>query len=129
MSTHQIISKNLFFLSFPVFLVDQLSKKLVSFYWPEMLLCNTQMALGIPKIAWLFWPSYFLFFCFLLWLVFKNKSASLFLVLGGAVSNLVDRFFSGCVLDWIAIFAFPVFNLADAIIFLGLVWFVFQTRK
>ncbi|HEY58156.1 MAG TPA: signal peptidase II [Anaerolineae bacterium] len=43
------------------------------------------------------------------------------LVLGGALGNLVDRLTQGVVTDFIAVGAFPVFNLADASITVGAV--------
>lgn len=55
---------------------------------------------------------------------------SLGLILGGAIGNLIDRFFrapspgKGHVVDWISVFAndghvFPIFNLADSCIVIG----------
>jgi signal peptidase II len=51
------------------------------------------------------------------------------LLLGGAVGNLIDRLFQGHVTDFISIWIFPVFNLADLsittgviILFLGMWW-------
>jgi signal peptidase II len=45
------------------------------------------------------------------------------LVLGGAISNLIDRFLHGAVIDFIELhafgYSFPVFNIADAAICLG----------
>jgi signal peptidase II len=41
------------------------------------------------------------------------------LQLGGAIGNLVDRIFHGTVIDFISVGAFPVFNLADSSISLG----------
>lgn len=41
------------------------------------------------------------------------------LILGGALGNLADRLTRGVVTDFIAVGAFPVFNLADASITLG----------
>ena len=39
------------------------------------------------------------------------------IILGGAVSNLVDRFrYGGAVLDFVRIYRWPTFNLADALI-------------
>lgn len=41
------------------------------------------------------------------------------LVLGGAVANLIDRFLDGLVTDYIQVGTFPVFNLADSCITVG----------
>lgn len=40
---------------------------------------------------------------------------------GGAVGNLIDRFTLGHVTDWISVFNFAVFNIADASITMGVV--------
>jgi signal peptidase II len=44
---------------------------------------------------------------------------ALALQLGGAIGNLIDRLIYGTVTDFIAVGSFPVFNLADASIFIG----------
>ena len=57
---------------------------------------------------------------------------SLGLQLGGAAGNLVDRITLGKVTDFIDIGAWPVFNLADSSIVVGLVilaWFLMRTPK
>ncbi|MEA3355863.1 MAG: signal peptidase II [Candidatus Bipolaricaulota bacterium] len=41
------------------------------------------------------------------------------LLLGGAVGNLIDRLLFGYVIDFILVYRFPVFNLADACIVIG----------
>lgn len=41
------------------------------------------------------------------------------MILGGAIGNLIDRFFRGSVLDFIRILNFPTFNLADSFIVIG----------
>ena len=38
-------------------------------------------------------------------------------IFGGAVGNLIDRFYRGAVVDFIAVWNFPIFNLADIFIF------------
>lgn len=43
------------------------------------------------------------------------------MVVGGAVGNIIDRLWHGFVVDFIAIGQFPKFNLADAMITLGIV--------
>ncbi|MFA5306339.1 MAG: signal peptidase II [Candidatus Babeliales bacterium] len=55
------------------------------------------------------------------------------LAIGGALSNLVDRFLYGAVLDFIDVYAasyhFPTFNIADSCIFIGVcIIFIQQWR-
>ena len=47
--------------------------------------------------------------------------------LGGAVGNLVSRLVEGIVTDWIAVGNFPVFNVADSSITVGVVILVIAT--
>ena len=42
------------------------------------------------------------------------------LVLGGAAGNLVDRLFVGEVVDWLDFRIWPVFNIADMVLVVGL---------
>ncbi|MCM8787078.1 MAG: signal peptidase II [Candidatus Omnitrophica bacterium] len=41
------------------------------------------------------------------------------LIIGGAISNLFDRLFLGCVIDYIDIRIWPVFNISDMCISIG----------
>jgi len=58
---------------------------------------------------------------------------SLGLILGGALGNLVDRIsFSGCVVDFLDFRVWPVFNIADSAISVGvtiLILYVLFTKK
>jgi len=47
-------------------------------------------------------------------------------IFGGALGNLIDRIISGKVVDFIAVWRFPVFNLADTLLFLGIAAFVIK---
>jgi signal peptidase II len=47
------------------------------------------------------------------------------LLLGGAVGNLIDRIFQGEVTDFIDVGAWPVFNLADTAITIGIILFLY----
>lgn len=54
------------------------------------------------------------------------------LIIGGAVSNIYDRFIHGGVVDmvfWHCGFDFAVFNFADVIIDLGVVWLLVLNLK
>lgn len=44
---------------------------------------------------------------------------SLSLMLGGAVGNLIDQFTLGFVTDFIAVGRFPIFNVADSCVTIG----------
>ncbi len=53
---------------------------------------------------------------------------SLILILGGGISNCIDRIFRGYVVDYIDItpvFKFPIFNMEDTIIVIGWIIFIF----
>ncbi len=43
------------------------------------------------------------------------------LVVGGAIANVVDRIIGGSVIDFISIGRWPIFNLADALLLVGVV--------
>ena len=49
----------------------------------------------------------------------RLMSAALGLLLGGALGNLADRLVRGCVFDFIDLRFWPVFNLADCAITVG----------
>ena len=57
----------------------------------------------------------------------KKVYICLFMVLGGAISNLIDRIFRGFVVDFlnIKLLKIPVFNIADIFITLGIIFLIF----
>lgn len=71
----------------------------------------------------------------IVWLCFFNNNSRLrypfALVLGGAIGNVVDTFLYGHVIDMFHFvlwgYDFPVFNVADSAIFIGIVWMCLQS--
>lgn len=63
----------------------------------------------------------------------KNQNLSLFisygLILGGALSNLIDRIFLGHVVDYIDLRIWPVFNIADSCINIGVFLILINSFK
>jgi len=54
----------------------------------------------------------------------KNLTTGLLLVLSGGISNLIDRLFRGYVIDYLdltEVLNFPVFNIADSLIVIGVI--------
>ena len=114
---------------------DQFSKTLVSKYF--FVWCNEGSVFGfggntggnlVISLASFSILIYFLYFIFRQEKLRENFP--LILILSGGMSNLFDRLIFGCVRDFIQIFKwFPVFNLADIFISIGVLLFVFSTIK
>lgn len=51
----------------------------------------------------------------------RVTSASVGLILGGAMGNLIDRFLYGGIVDFFDFRIFPIFNVADSAISLGVI--------
>ena len=125
-----IFRKNLFlFLIFGslVLASDQLSKVLIrlngGFY-----ICNPGIAFGIkiPNILfWIFWCGIiFLLFYFLYKNYLSHNTLYAIFIHSGAISNLIDRLWQGCVFDFINLGFWPLFNLADFFITLGAIMLI-----
>ena len=123
--------KNVLFVAFFVFLdffVKYLIRLFGGFY-----ICNFGISWGIMlpiKIFWLIWILFLLFFVYLLKKA-GSFSPSLVLILSGAIANGAERALRGCITDFIKIpfINFPYFNIADVLIFIGCVFFVFNNIK
>lgn len=73
----------------------------------------------------------FLAVAFLLWCYQTHRITlrSAIFLLAGAVGNLYDRLVFGAVRDWIALPRFPVFNLADVFLTIGVIILIVHYRK
>jgi lipoprotein signal peptidase len=62
-------------------------------------------------------------------LKFKTSNLALALILSGAISNLIDRVYYGCVIDFIDLKVWPIFNLADVFICFGVFLFIMKLKS
>ena len=124
--------------------VDQLSKYIIrtsgGFY-----ICNKNIAFGIQIPDFLFWIFWLLIIGLLLIALYKkyfiHNTLYIILILAGAISNIIDRIYLGCIVDFIdlkfwpasiamrSIAGWPVFNLADIFITLGAVLIIAKLIK
>lgn len=112
---------NIFFVFFLI-LADQFLKYIIrtsgGFY-----ICNENLAFGINLPAFVFWIFGLAIIFFLFLAVYKKyfteNSLYFALILSGAVSNIIDRLHFGCVIDFIDLKFWPIFNLADIYISIG----------
>lgn len=70
----------------------------------------------------------------IVWLIYKKKRLSLqvlllTLILLGAISNAIDRWQYGYVIDYLSINNFSIFNIADAMISTGTILYIYLGFK
>lgn len=95
---------------------------------------NTGIAWGLfPSIPYLFVVLRFLAAAFLVWKAIKEpaRRISFLLIAAGALGNAIDAFRYGHVVDMILLnfgsYTYPVFNLADSAICIGVGLLIFKT--
>ncbi len=59
----------------------------------------------------------------------RHIPVALGMILGGAIGNLIDRLRFGYVEDFIDLRVWPVFNLADSAISIGVMWLIWKTLR
>lgn len=121
-STKIAYAYNLGFIALFTITLDQASKYLIRRYG-GFYLCNKGVGWGISISSFWFWTMWIVIILTLAWFIRKKhlsySSAGLILILSGALSNALDRLIFDCVIDFIDIKIWPVFNLADASIVIG----------
>jgi signal peptidase II len=99
---------------------DQFSK----FIFLANSVCNKNLAWSIPIVPGVFYFFWLIIFLSLAYLFLQSKKYSEKIVytfiFSGAISNIIDRVVHGCVIDFIDIKIWPVFNLADIYITIGI---------
>ncbi|MFA6183852.1 MAG: signal peptidase II [Parcubacteria group bacterium] len=126
----------LIFLIFFLAIIDQLAKYLIR-YFDGFYICNGGISFGFSVPNWVFYPVVALIFivaCSYLWekINFEDfviNKVGIAFILGGAIANLMDRYNFGCIIDFIDLKFFPVFNLADIFIMVGALLIIFKRSK
>ena len=97
---------------------------------------NINLAFGLPLPQFLiiiFVIIILLALCYFWWFsLFKTNIWQIFalsLIILGALSNVLDRLIFGFVIDYVNIFIWPVFNLADCMIVVGVLTYILSLFK
>jgi signal peptidase II len=113
--------------------LDQLSKLVVLRYLPGIVVINSRFAFSLgPSVSGVVIIVIILTLLALFLTKYYKKSKNLenilvVVVASGGLSNAVDRITQGGVVDFIRLGSFPVFNLADALISMGLIYLIIET--
>lgn len=101
-----------------VIIFDQVLKNIAPSFLP--IYCNKGIAFGVG-VNGIALSAIVLGLILYLLVTTRNRipSLALSMILGGGVSNLIDRISIGCVRDFISVGFFPRFNLADMVITCG----------
>jgi signal peptidase II len=124
------------------FLLDRISKELVRNtkpihfkYLSINYLTNTGSAFGFFKGNNLFFILLTLVVLLMIYhyradfLQNKTKTAFTGLIIAGALGNLYDRLIYGAVIDFLDFHFWPVFNIADSCISLGIIFLLLSLKK
>lgn len=94
---------------------------------------NDGIAFGLNLPGWAIWVVTFLVLALGVYLVIENKMwqdkwhlTGLALIFSGAVGNMIDRFRFGYVVDFLKVYWWPNFNLADSFILIGVVILAYE---
>ena len=125
------MKKDIRLVSLFIFLIalDQFSKLI----FIEESNCNKNIAWSIPLAPGFFYLFWITIFLILIYSFLKSQNhfekIALTFVLSGAISNMVDRVTRGCVIDFIDLKIWPVFNPADIYITIGVVLLIMIYAK
>ncbi len=124
----------IFTIPFSIIIIDQFAKFLANknllpqtgrFF--ETISCNKGIAFGIEIPTFIFILLWLASITIIFWLIQNEKqNVPLLFVLGGAISNIIDRVLTACVTDYITFMGIPTFNIADTAICLGITFFVIK---
>jgi signal peptidase II len=117
------------FLFFFLVSIDQIFK----FSFSAISICNKNIAWSIPIAPGVFYFLWITICLFVIYLITFGKNhhqrITLVFILSGAVSNMIDRLSRGCVTDFIDFKYWPVFNLADVYITIGVLFIILNILR
>jgi len=112
------------------------SKDIIKGIFSVTLVYNTGAAFGIFKNQALFFIIISILAIAFIAVLIKRKTGTLSLadfalglILGGAIGNLIDRLRFGCVIDFLDFKVWPVFNIADSAITIGVFLLIISMFK
>ncbi len=112
--------------------IDQFSKYLVR-HFGGFYICNSGISFGFQIPEFLFWLLWIIIISILIYFISKNRfllfTFYFLLILAGALGNIIDRLYFGCIIDFIDWKFWPVFNLADVYISIGAILLLFSLLK
>ncbi len=116
-----------------------ISKSIISDLLSFRLLFNQNIAFSLPISGPILIVIISIVILLLIYIIFqhfihlKNNKSDVYilvLILFGAISNLIDRFFYGAVVDYLDLKYFTIFNLADVMISVGvIIYFINYLKK
>ena len=101
--------------------LDQISKIIIEMNFQDLLVKNFGSAFSLPIPKEILIILALLMSGWAIWSFYENNTTENFtyLILAGAIGNLIDRLRLGYVIDFINLQIWPVFNLADIFITLA----------
>ncbi|OGS37841.1 MAG: signal peptidase II [Elusimicrobia bacterium RIFOXYD2_FULL_34_30] len=130
-----------------VVILDQLTKYLVvkNFYYEESIpiinkifyltyITNTGTAFGkLQNYGGILLVFSIIAITILSLIIFKQKNIpkinmiAFSFILGGAIGNVIDRIFRGSIVDFLDFRIWPIFNVADSAISIGIILLIYHT--
>jgi signal peptidase II len=80
---------------------------------------------------WLFTLLSFIVLVYFLYYykIHKKYYLQIAVICAGIIGNLIDRLVFGYVIDFFSVWVFPIFNVADSAISIGVLWLVFVMMR
>lgn len=119
---------NILFVAFFLFLFQTVAFGVRQEGAPVVFLCNSGGPLGLTLFSeiWTILAIGALFFFGMRWWQGNECPYPLLWIFAAGGSNLIERFTYGCVGDYLKVPFSPVFNIADVVLFLSVVFLVWR---